>query len=298
MKTAVLTAMLMAASVSIQVVRDARWQPFAPETALLWTQSGPLMNRLTLGFNNLAADVYWMRAVIYYGGTRLQKTGTKNYDLLAPLLNLVTSLDPRFRIAYRFGAIFLTEAYPNGPGVPQEAISLLRHGIERDAPRWEYMHDIAFVYYWWLRDYKQAAEWFERASQAEHAPEWLKPLAANTLAVGGDRRASRLLWQQMRESADQDWIRTSAELRLQQLDALDAIDQLNAFADRFAARVGRPPASWAELVAAERLRGIPLDDAGVPFVLDAGTGRVTISGESPLWPLPQEPTAQATGRLR
>ena len=85
-------------------------------------------------FDNLVADVYWMRAVVYYGGKRrasakhrpLRRTSTQLY----PLLDLVTSLDPYFRVAYRFGAIFLTEAYPSGPGRPDLAIALLQRGVD------------------------------------------------------------------------------------------------------------------------------------------------------------------------
>ena len=35
-----------------------------------------------------------------------------DYPLLYPLLDLTTTLDPRFNIAYRFGAVFLAEPYP------------------------------------------------------------------------------------------------------------------------------------------------------------------------------------------
>ena len=35
-----------------------------------------------------------------------------DYPLLYPLLDITTTLDPRFNIAYRFGAIFLAEPYP------------------------------------------------------------------------------------------------------------------------------------------------------------------------------------------
>ena len=66
-------------------------------------------------FESLAADVYWIRAIQHYGGERLAQ-GPRNYDLLYPLLDLTTSLDPYFSIAYRFGAIFLSEQYPGGPG--------------------------------------------------------------------------------------------------------------------------------------------------------------------------------------
>ena len=99
----------------------------------------------------------------------------------------MTSLDPHFKVAYRFGAIFLAEPYPGGPGRPDHAIALLERGIERDDGRWEYMEDIGFVYYWWLTDFQQAAEWFKRAGEQPGAPTWLAPLAATTLAQGGNR---------------------------------------------------------------------------------------------------------------
>lgn len=279
---------LFVVAMALQMVRDRDRQPFVPPSGLLWVQSGPAMQRLSLGYAPLVADTYWMRAVVYYGGQRLSEAATRNFDLLFPMLDLVTSLDPRFRVAYRFGAIFLTEAYPNGPGRPDQAIALLERAIARDAPRWEYMHDIGFIHYWWLRDYRQAAHWFERASQAPGAAKWLAPLAATTLAAGGDRASSRLLWQQMRETADSDWIRGSAELRLMQLDAMDAIDQLNALTERYAATEGRAAPGWPALVSRGWLRGVPVDPAGAPFVLDPGTGRVGLAPDSPLAPLPAE----------
>ena len=63
------------------------------------------------------------------------------------------------------------------------------------------------------------------------------------------------------------------------------------FVERFKAREGRPPASWQELATAERLRGVPLDSTATPFVLDPATGRIDVSRQSTLWPLPTSETA-------
>lgn len=281
--------LLFAASVGIQAVRDRDRVPFEPPGGMLWIQSGPAMRRMALGFDTLVADLYWIRAVVYYGGQRLRDRSERSYDLLYPMLDLVTTLDPRFKVAYRFGAIFLTEGYPDGPGRPDQAVALLENGLKRDGERWEYMHDIGFIYYWWLQDYPKAAEWFERGGKAPGGPEWLVSLAATTLAVGGDRQSSRTMWRQLYENADSDWIRSSAERRLLQLDAMDALDQLNAIAERYASREGRVAQSWPALVQGERLRGIPLDPAGVPYVINPVTGRVGLAEDSPLWPLPEEP---------
>ena len=103
----------------------------------------------------------------------------------------------------------------------------MSRGIERDHERWEYFHDIGFIYYWWLQDYPQAAGWFARGAEQDGAPEWLAPLAATTLIEGGDRASSRILWQRLHETAEAPYIKSNAELRLAQLDAMDTIDQLN-----------------------------------------------------------------------
>ncbi|MFP5379226.1 MAG: tetratricopeptide repeat protein [Vicinamibacteria bacterium] len=284
--------LLVAASIGVQVARDRVWEPYTPERALLWVQSSTLARRLALSFDALAADVYWIRAVLYYGGMRLAPEDERNFDALYPLLELTTGLDPRFKVAYRFGAIFLAEPAPDGPGRADQAIALLERGIEADPAGWEYLHDIGFIHYWWTRDYRAAASWFERAADVPGSAEWLRPLAATTLLHGGDRETSRALWRRLYESSEVDWLRNNAQHRLRQIDALDAIDQLQAVVARAEAAIGRRPADWRALIVGGWLRGVPLDPAGAPFVLDPATGRVTVSRESPLWPLPDEPPAK------
>jgi tetratricopeptide (TPR) repeat protein len=287
-------AALMAVSLAVQLVRDRGWEPYQPPSGVMWIRSGPLAQRLALGFDNLVADVYWMRAVVYYGGQRLT-TATRNFDQLFPLLDLVTSLDPYFKVAYRFGAIFLAEQYPGGAGRPDQAVQLLQKGLSYSPERWEYVEDIGFVYYWWVHDYARAAEWFKKAGDIPGSPTWLAPLAATTLAEGGNRESSRQLWTQLRDNTDLDWIKRNAGHRLQQLDAMDVIDELNRRSADFAKRHGRPPASWPELAADQRWRGIPADSTGAPFALDPATGRISLGPKSGLFPLPDGSAAAAAG---
>ena len=210
---------LFAATVVLATVRDGFGALAVPGDAgdLLYLRSPTAVRRLALSYDALAADIYWIRAVQYYGGTRLSADATKNFDRLLPLLDLTTALDPYFTIAYRFGAIFLAESYPSGAGRPDQAIALLEKGLAAQPDRWEFAQDIGFVHYWWLGDYPQAAAWFLRASAIPGAPEWLKPLAAQVAADGGNRDASRQLWLQLRDTAESDWLRRMAETQLRQL---------------------------------------------------------------------------------
>jgi tetratricopeptide (TPR) repeat protein len=242
---------------------------------------------MALGFDAILADLYWIRSIQHFGGTKRAAGGDKSYRLLYPLLDLTTTLDPHFTVAYRFGAIFLSESYPAGPGRTDQAIALLERGLAADPKRWQYAQDAGFVHYWWLHDYKTAAAWFDRASRIEGAPWWLRSMAATTLAEGGDRRSSRHLWQQLYETSDDEWVRNNAQLKLSQLQALDQIDALAALVRRYAGLHGRPPGSWGALVAMGWLAGVPLDPSGTPFELDpAAAGGVALSPRSSLSPLP------------
>ncbi len=276
---------LLVLSIGVQVVRDRGWQPYVPATPVLWLQSGQFLKRASLGFENVVADVYWIRAVVYYGSMRRAVEGRRDFALLDPLLTFVTTLDPKFRVAYRFGAIFLTEAYPDGPGRPDLAIALLQRGIAANPTAWEYFHDIGFVYYWWLQDYQAAASWFANGAPLPDAPAGLQPLAATTLAQGGDRQSSLQLWRQLGDS-DIEWLRSTAKHRLTQIDAMDLVDEVNRAVRRFTTREGRPPHDFTEVIARERLRGWPLDSTGVPFEYDAATNRLDVGPKSTLWPLP------------
>ena len=279
---------LVSVFVSTAAVRDRVYAATDIETQLLYIPSGEVLDRMALSFDALLADVYWIRALQHYGGTKRAEGEEKSYDLLGPLLDITTTLDPRFNVAYRFGAIFLTESYPNGPGRPDLAVALLEKGIAEMPERWEYYMDIGFIYYWWLQDYEQAASWFDRAADVPGASWWLRSLAANTLAAGGSRESSRMLWQQMYDSADNDWILNEAARRLTQLQALDDIDQLIALAQRYGEQAGRPPTSWDELVAAGLLADVPRDPTGEPYVLDFAGGTMNVSPDSELYPLPGE----------
>ena len=282
---------MLAVAVALQIVRDRAFAYAAAEKQVLYVSNAEVMRRAALSYDTLLADVYWIRALQHYGGERQKPRFARRYDLLYPLLDLATTLDPRFSIAYRFGAIFLAEPRPGGAGRPDQGIALLKKGVAFDPNHWDYYHDIGFIYYWHLANYQQAAEWFGRGGDLPGAPFWLKTYAAVMLTRGGDRQSSRVLWTQIGQSEESDWLRGMAQLRLAQLDALDQIDALKRIVDDYAKRTGRRAESWEQLAAAGVVKGLPLDPSGTPYTLDAETGEIGLAAESGLWPLPTEPAA-------
>jgi hypothetical protein len=280
-------AICFAGAVALHAMED-RWapKPDVDRPELLYVRSPAVARRAAFRYQGVAADVYWIRTLQHFGQEHLAPPPhVRSYGLLYPLLDLTTTLDPYFSIAYRFGAIFLGEPYPGGPGRPDLAVTLLQKGLRAQPAKWQYMQDLGFVYYWHLRDYRSAATWFRRAAEVPGAPNWLKPLEAVTLAEGGHRSASRMLWQQLAQS-EEEWLRDAAKLRLAQLDAMDAIDALHGPVERFRQQHPGESVTWQKLAGARLLPGVPLDSSGTPFLLDPATGYITVARESKLFPLP------------
>ena len=272
---------LVAISARLQALRDQTPLPVSGEEVLYLSQRAT--GRVVFAHRMLASDLYWIRAVQYFGGhAHAARTGEANageppaesFDLLYPLLDITTTLDPRFNIAYRFGAIFLSERYPDGPGRPDLAIALLEKGLKASPDKWQYWQDIGFVYYWDVHDYLKASEAFRRGADVPGAPWWLRSMAATMLARGGDRATSRLLWQQLYETANNEYAKNAAQTKLMQLKAIEDLERLQ------------------ELLKTRTLRALPLDPSGTPYVLTP-EGRVELSGKSKLFPLPVEPETRA-----
>jgi tetratricopeptide (TPR) repeat protein len=255
--------------------------------SLLYVQSPEFARRAALSYDSLLADLYWIRAVQYYGRTTLAEGETKRYDLLYPLLDFTTSLDPYFDIAYRFGAIFLAEPSPAGAGRPDQAIALLEKGLAQQPDKWQFVGDIGFVNYFWLKDYQRAADWFRRASQMPQGPEWMAALAATVLNEGGNSASSRRLWQEILEGDNPPYLRQRAQRALMQLDAIDQLAALNRVVAVYQQRTGRTATSWRDVLAAGYLRQIPQDPLGMPYQIDPSTGEVTLASDSKLLPLPK-----------
>src|SRR5204862_8200373 len=72
--------------------------------------------RMSLGFNGLVADWYWLRSLQYVGRKVDAYRGDFTLDDMRPLgiknlgalLDEATTLDPQFMAAYEFGAVVLT----------------------------------------------------------------------------------------------------------------------------------------------------------------------------------------------
>ncbi len=271
--------LLFVAIAALQVKIDAGTHANTLESEELLLRSGSAVRRMSLGYDSLLADIYWTRAVQYYG-SRAGIEGAR-FELLWPLLDIATTLDSKLIIAYRFGAIFLSEPSPAGAGRPDLAIELVKRGIAANPDQWHLNADLGFIYYWRLRDYPNAAAAYLEGSKDSGAPYWLKMMAARITEKGGSLETSRLMWAQIYETAQDKTVRDKALEMLRNLRAQEDEEQLDELAQEYQKRFGHFPASAGDMRDAGLLRGNPVDPAGFPYVFGAD-GKSSLDPQSPI----------------
>lgn len=253
--------------------------------------TGTAARRMSLSFNGLIADWYWMRSLQYVGrkviaqGDKFQLDDLSSLDLklLYPLLDTATTLDPQFIAVYEYGGVVL-------PAINDEdAIKLLEKGVANNPSEWRLLHHLGYIY-WQRKEYEKASATYATGAKLPNAPAWMQAMSARMLAEGGSRSTARELYTHMYQQAEDETIKRMAELRLLQIDSFDERDRIRKALKEYQARAGRCINEWQEIrpeLRARRLRldnatGAPLDPAETPYVLIKDTCDVDLDPSSPV----------------
>ena len=266
--------LLVCMSASVLLLRQVdRMRSAATLQEVLYISSPHALRRLSLGYDGLLADVYWTRAVQYFGSKHY--AGSRHFDLLAPLLEITTALDPHLTVAYEFGANFLAPQPPNGAGMPQRAVELAEFGIRNNPNDWRLYYDLGFIYYMELKDYTHAADAFARGSQVPGAHPFLRVMAAQMAQHGGELRMAQMMWATTYQSTQDRDVRANAATHLRALQVEEDVTNLENLVAAYHAKTGRMPASFSDLQAEGLLHEIPVDPFGHTYKLTSD-GRVEV----------------------
>ena len=256
---------LVGAGIEMNKVEELR--PAAALEETLYISSPQALKRVSLGYGGLMADIYWTRAVQYFGAKATARA--KRFDLLRPLLEITTTLDPHLVVAYEFGSTFLAQQPPLGAGKPDDAIQYVREGIGNNPNEWRLYTDEAFIYYFEKKDYASAGRVMLQGSKLPGAHPFMKTVAATLVQRGGDFETARLLWSSLYQTTSDASVRENAVKHLRALEVDEIVPKLEQLARNYAQRSGTQPTSFRELVQAGWLNRIPVDPLGNPYKLFA-----------------------------
>ncbi|HZS03232.1 MAG TPA: hypothetical protein VFD58_00020 [Blastocatellia bacterium] len=293
------TSLLLASlglSFPLQRWMDAQRGQAAVVEDSLYVSSGKTLRRMSLGFDALLADVYWLRTIQYFGGRMQLVRGRVNFlnvkdwhlDLLEPLLTITTELDPNYVQAWRFGGTFLTDLDP------ERGIAFVRRGIENNPDEWRLYQDLAYIY-WKHGRYQEASETYGRGGAIRGAPAWMKTLQAVVLLKGGDRETAREIFRRMYAEGDDDYTKKLSLARLRSLQAEDEMALLGRLLSAWRERSGSCPQSLPALIksTSPQLRNqmaqggmqfddnyLPLDPEGFPYAYNPSTCAIALADKS------------------
>ncbi|MDQ3684917.1 MAG: hypothetical protein M3430_04870 [Acidobacteriota bacterium] len=258
-----------------------------PETEEIYVTPGAA-RRMSLGFNAVVADWYWLRTLQYVGRKMVNHEGDLSLDdlsplrvkQLAPLLDHAATLDPQFIAVYEYGAMVL-------PTVDADAaIRLLHKGIEANPEAWRLHHYLGYIH-WQRGQFDEASAAYAAGAHIPGAPSWMRMMSAQMQIGGGSRAVARDIYKRIYAEADDEQVKTTALKRLLQIDSLDERDAIRRVLGDYRARTGNCANQWREvapLLRAARLRvdasGAPLDPTGIPYSLNPAACDVDLGEQS------------------
>lgn len=197
----------------------------AREDDRLWLPSGLFLRESTAGFREVAADALWFQVVQYYGEYR---HGRHDLAYFRGMMRGVTTLDPRFLEAYRFGALVLA----TDMGDVEGGIDLLRRGIQANPGRAILPFEVGFLQWVVQRDYARAAIWFDAASRAPDASDFTRRFAAFAHKRAGQLEVSYVLWRNLRDTTSDPGMRDLAERMMAKIEPALRTRAADGVADR------------------------------------------------------------------
>lgn len=178
--------------------------------SLLYLPSGEYLKPLALGFDQMLADLLWIKTINYFGGHFMTD---KEYPWLYHILTLIIDLDPRFDFPYSFGGIVLSlEA-----SQVDKANKILERGIEAYPEKWEFPFYIGFNYFYHQKDAGRAVPYIEKASSLPGSPAYLKSLTGSLYAKTNKNEAALRFYREAYRNATDGLVKQNIQEKINRI---------------------------------------------------------------------------------
>ena len=214
----------------------------------------------TFGFRNLFADISWLGAVQVAGTRRLTRN---EYDRLALMIQTVIHFDPRFKVPYLLGGLFLGDSRHH----VQEALKILQQGRENHPDDWRFPFYVGYLYYFALGDPMEGGRALESAAKIDNSPPYLALLAARMFSEGRKpETALRFLNGMMKQENDPARLEVLRR-RIREVVAERDMQRLESAVEAYRKKTGRLPKELPDLVREGMIARIPDEPHGGKYLL-------------------------------
>ena len=244
-----------------------------PIPELFYFPKTSFIKKIAFGYNNLLADIFWIRSIQYIG----QHMITDNaFPYLYHILDITTSLDPRFINAYNFGSFFLA-IYASDK---KEGIELAEKGIKNNPENWKPAFELGFIYYM-KHDYENAYKYFSLANTLPGMQDEYKTFAPYALGKFASPDQGIEMWTAIAKMSDNKFIIDAARNNIAVLTQKKRVDMLNQAVQTYKKRFHKFPSDLYELVGRGIIAKLPEPVGGMPYNYDPLTGKVTAQIPAP-----------------
>lgn len=163
---------------------------------------------MTLGFDQLIADCYWLAFINYVGdGSAREQDHYRQSD---DFLDLITTLDPYFVQPYWFTAFVVGSEQ----GQPARAQEIIDRGVTANPDNWYLPYIGGINLYLFAHKEVEAARYYRRASRYPDAPKWLARQADILEAKIPSQIKELNTWSNIYSSAQEGLVKEMAKEKL------------------------------------------------------------------------------------
>ena len=167
---------------------------------------------LTFGYNEPMADIMWIRSIqdFDYCEQKIDKMNCRDNSWLYKIIDVVTDLSPKFRIAHSMGPVALSIIISDIPG----ASKIFDKATERFSKDWVILGRAAYHALYEEDDRSKAARLLKQAAE-NGGPYWYYSLAGRMFAEGGEMELGEALLKELKETDQPQHLIDRLQLRLQ-----------------------------------------------------------------------------------
>lgn len=232
--------------------------------------SGQYMKIAVLGYNNVIADLYYLKAHQYVGTQEVRKA---DFPQLYPIIDLVTDLDKKFLSPYLFGGLALSLT---GMHV-DESILILKKAYKMDPTVWQTGFYLGFNYWYYLQEYDRAVEYTSKAASQPGAPSFISNLAANLYAESKRPDMAIDFLKNLKETTRDEDAKKDIDARIIVAEVTRDAQLLEDAIEKFKKKYNKMPATLDDLIKKGIIDAIPIEPNRGYYYIDKEKGDVKSS---------------------